>query len=88
MRLGAPPRLTGDPACFATEARHERDRQPVRKTAQSLGLQSDTGRGLTDIVSRYAQLFPLLQRYDEGLLAEPRPQASESMASTGHHQAT
>lgn len=49
--------------------------QLVRKAAQSPELQADTGRGLVDIVSRYAQTFLLLQRYDEGLLTEPQAQA-------------
>jgi prophage maintenance system killer protein len=44
----------------------------VRKAAQSPELQTDAGRGLVDIVTRYAQTFLLLQRYDEGLLTEPR----------------
>ncbi len=44
----------------------------VKKAAQSPELLSDTGRGLVDIVTRYAQTFLLLQRYDEGLLTEPR----------------
>jgi len=43
----------------------------VRKAAQSPELQADTSRGLVEIVTRYAQTFLLLQRYDEGLLAEP-----------------
>lgn len=43
----------------------------VRKAARSPDLAVDTGRGLVDIVSRYAQTFALLQRYDEGLLTEP-----------------
>lgn len=43
----------------------------VRKAAQSPGLLLETGRGLLEIVSRYTQTFLLLQRYDEGLLAEP-----------------
>ncbi len=47
----------------------------VQKAAQSPELQTDTGRGLVDIVTRYAQTFLLLQRYDEGLLSEPRTQA-------------
>jgi len=38
--------------------------QLVRKAAQSSELQTDTGRGLVDIVTRYAQTFLLLQRYD------------------------
>ncbi len=45
--------------------------QLVRKAARSPELQADMGRGLVDIVTRYAQTFVLLQRYDEGLLAEP-----------------
>lgn len=44
----------------------------VRKTAQAPELTADTGRGLVEIVSRYAQTFLLLQRYDEGLLTEPQ----------------
>lgn len=43
----------------------------VRKAAQSPELRAETGRGLVDIVTRYAQTFLLLQRYDEGLLTEP-----------------
>lgn len=46
----------------------------VRKAARSPELEADTGRGLVDIVSRYAQTFALLQRYDEGLLTEPPEQ--------------
>ena len=46
----------------------------VKKAAQSPALLADTGRGLVDIVTRYAQTFLLLQRYDEGLLAEPPEQ--------------
>jgi hypothetical protein len=45
--------------------------QLVRKAARSPELHADTGRGLIDIVTRYAQTFLLLQRYDEGLLADP-----------------
>ncbi len=48
--------------------------QLIKKTAQSSELLADTGRGLIDIVTRYAQTFLLLQRYDEGLLAEPPEQ--------------
>ncbi len=43
----------------------------VRKTARAPELSADQGRGLVDIVSRYAQTFLLLQRYEEGLLTEP-----------------
>lgn len=46
----------------------------VRKAAQTPELTADTGRGLVDIVTRYAHTFLWLQRYDEGLLAEPPSQ--------------
>jgi len=46
----------------------------VRKAAKSPALDTDSGRGLVDIVSRYAQTFLLLQRYDEGLLTDPEAQ--------------
>jgi prophage maintenance system killer protein len=44
----------------------------IRKTAQSPELNTDSGRGLVEIVSRYTQTFLWLQRYDEGLLDEPQ----------------
>lgn len=47
----------------------------VRRLAGNPQLGADAGRGLADIVSRYAQTFLLLQRYDEGLLTEPVVQA-------------
>lgn len=53
----------------------------VRKAAQSPALDTDSSRGLVDIVSRYAQTFLLLQRYDEGLLAEPRAQSGGTLPS-------
>ena len=43
----------------------------VRKAVHSPNLQIDAGRGLIEIITRYAQTFLLLQRYDEGLLTEP-----------------
>ena len=43
----------------------------VKRTAQSQALTLDTGRGLVDIIARYTHTFLWLQRYDEGLLAEP-----------------
>lgn len=45
--------------------------QLIRKAASNPELRVETGRGLVDIVSRYAQTFLWLQHYDEGLLAEP-----------------
>jgi len=53
----------------------------VRKAAQSPALDTDSGRGLVDIVSRYAQTFLLLQRYDEGLLTDPQAQAGGTLLS-------
>ena len=53
--------------------------QLVKKAAQSPELLADTGRGLVDIVTRYAQTFLLLQRYDEGLLTEPPEQRGGSL---------
>ena len=40
----------------------------VRKIAQNPELPQQAGRGLLDVVTRYARTFLLLQRYDEGLL--------------------
>jgi hypothetical protein len=44
----------------------------VRKAAASAALTTDQGRGLVDVIARYPRTFLLLQRYDEGLLAEPK----------------
>ncbi len=46
----------------------------IRKAAQTPHLSTDTGRGLVDIVTRYAHTFLWLQRYDEGLLTDPTTQ--------------
>ena len=53
----------------------------VRKAALSPELTTDSGRGLVDIVSRYAQTFLLLQRYDEGLLTDPQAQPGGRLPS-------
>lgn len=53
----------------------------VRKAAQSPELTTDSGRGLVDIVARYAQTFLLLQRYDEGLLTDPPAQPGGRLSS-------
>lgn len=57
----------------------------VKKAAQSAELLADTGRGLVDIVTRYAQTFLLLQRYDEGLLTEPKTIAGGTLPT--YHEA-
>lgn len=44
----------------------------VRKAAAGQVLTTDQGRGLVDVITRYTQTFLLLQRYDEGLLTEPK----------------
>ncbi len=43
----------------------------VKKAAAGEALTADQGRGLVDVIARYTQTFLWLQRYDEGLLAEP-----------------
>lgn len=53
----------------------------IRKTAQTPGLTLDAGRGLAEIVARYAQTFLWLQRYDEGLLADPVTQSGGRLPS-------
>ncbi len=62
----------------------------VRKAARSPALDTDAGRGLVEIISRYTQTFLWLQRYDEGLLEEPAghrggvlPSLDEAMADLG-----
>jgi len=55
--------------------------QLVRRVAASPDLSAEAGRGLVDIVSRYAQTFALLQRYDEGLLTEPPAQLGGTLPS-------
>ena len=44
----------------------------VRRAAAGEVLTMDQGRGLVDVIARYTQTFLLLQRYDEGLLVEPK----------------
>lgn len=60
----------------------------IRKAAQSPELTREAGSGLVEIVSRYTQTFLWLQRYDEGMPAEPTgqsggrlPDADEAMAA-------
>ena len=54
----------------------------VKKAVQSPELLADAGRGLVDIVTRYAQTFLLLQRYDEGLLTEPPAQSGGTLPTS------
>lgn len=62
----------------------------VRKAAAGEALTTDQGRGLVDVIARYTHTFLLLQRYDEGLLAEPKgspggilPTVREARAAEG-----
>ena len=58
---------------FETNARElEAALSLIRKTATHDALSADEGRGLVDIIARYTQTFLLLQRFDEGLLTEPK----------------
>ena len=41
-----------------------------QKTAESPALSMESGKGLVDVVTRYARTFLWLQRYDEGLLTK------------------
>ena len=67
---------------FETNARElEAAMALVRKAAQSPALDTSSGRGLVDIVARYAQTFLLLQRYDEGLLTDPPAQPGGRLPS-------
>ena len=59
----------------------------VRKAAAGEALTTDQGRGLVDVVTRYAQTFLLLQRYDEGLLAEPQGVAGGRLPTLAEAQA-
>ncbi len=59
----------------------------VRKAAVGEALTTDQGRGLVDVIARYAQTFLLLQRYDEGLLAEPQGVAGGRLASLDESRA-
>jgi prophage maintenance system killer protein/prophage antirepressor-like protein len=47
----------------------------IKKTAASPAITAEANTGLVEIVSRYTQTFLWLQRYDEGLLTEPKGHA-------------
>lgn len=53
----------------------------IEQAAGSSALDTDGGRGLVEIVSRYTRTFLWLQRYDEGLLEEPSGQAGGVLPS-------
>ena len=53
----------------------------ARRAVTSPELTTDMGRGLVEIISRYTQTFLLLQRYDEGLLTEPKGEPGGKLPS-------
>lgn len=57
----------------------------INKALQSPEVNTDTGKGLAEIVSRYTQTFLWLQRYNEGLLDEPSGENGGKLVS--HHEA-
>ena len=59
----------------------------VRKAAGGEALTTDQGRGLVDIIARYTQTFLLLQRYDEGLLEEPKGEAGGTVPGAAEARA-
>ena len=54
----------------------------ARRAVASPQLTTDMGRGLVEIIARYTQTFLLLQRYDEGLLTEPKGESGGNLPST------
>lgn len=67
---------------FETNARElEAALKLIHKTANREALSANEGRGLVDIIARYTQTFLLLQRYDEGLLTEPKGTAGGTLAT-------
>jgi prophage maintenance system killer protein len=60
--------------------------QLVRKTAAGEAMTTDQGRGLVDVIARYTQTFLLLQRYDEGLLTEPKGTPGGALPSLAEAQ--
>ncbi len=59
----------------------------VRKAATGEALTTDQGRGLVNLIARYTQTFLLLQRYDEGLLTEPKGTAGGVLLDPGDARA-
>lgn len=53
----------------------------ARRAVASPQLTTDMGRGLVEIIARYTQTFLLLQRYDEGLLTEPKGESGGNLPS-------
>lgn len=54
----------------------------VKAALKSPELTADAGRGLAEIIVRYTQTFLWLQRYDEGLLTDPKGHSGGCLPST------
>lgn len=54
----------------------------INKALKNPEINTDTSKGLAEIVSRYTQTFLWLQRYDEGLLDEPTGKTGGKLIST------
>lgn len=67
----------------ANAAELEAALQLVRATLKSPELTAEAGQGLTDIITRYTQTFLWLQRYDEGLLTEPKGHPGGTLPTWG-----
>jgi prophage maintenance system killer protein len=59
----------------------------ARRVVASPQLTTDMGRGLVEVIARYTQTFLLLQRYDEGLLTEPKGEPGGELLSVGEARA-
>ncbi|MEY4531625.1 MAG: hypothetical protein RLZZ156_2346 [Deinococcota bacterium] len=54
----------------------------VRQVSQNQALSGDMGRGLVDVITRYAQSFLWLQQYDQGVLQDTPAQIGGVLLST------
>ncbi|MNO75348.1 Toxin Doc [compost metagenome] len=73
---------------FETNARElESALAMVRRLTANPEISAEAGRGLADIVSRYAQTFLWLQRYDEGLLTDPVVEVGGQLPTLGDARA-
>jgi len=62
----------------------------VRRTANTLPLTTEQGRGLVDVITRYTRTYLLLQQYDEDSLVEPagRPASFVLSIAGARHEIT
>jgi prophage maintenance system killer protein len=54
----------------------------ARRAVASQQLTTDMGRGLVEVIARFTHTFLLLQRYDKGLLTEPKGEPGGGLPST------